>query len=56
MGDLIKENEVGGACRTHGRDKKCIRILVRKPEGKRTLGTSRRRCEDDIRMDLREME
>jgi hypothetical protein len=31
------------------------RVLVRKPEGKRPLGRLRRRCEDNIRMDLQEM-
>jgi hypothetical protein len=30
-------------------------ILVGKPEGKRPLGTPRRRWEDNIKMDLREM-
>jgi hypothetical protein len=30
-------------------------ILVGKPEGKRPLGRHRRRGEDNIRMDLREM-
>ena len=30
-------------------------ILVGKPEGKRPLGRPRRRWEDDIKMDLREM-
>jgi hypothetical protein len=30
-------------------------ILVGKPEGKRPLGRSRRRWEDNIRMDLREI-
>jgi len=30
-------------------------ILVRKPEGKRPLGKRRRRWEDNIRMDLREI-
>jgi hypothetical protein len=29
-------------------------ILVGKPEGKRPLGTPRRRCVDNIKMDLRE--
>jgi hypothetical protein len=28
--------------------------LVRKPEGKRSLGRSRHRWEDNMRMDLRE--
>ena len=30
------------------------RVLVRKPEGKRTLGRPRRSWEDNIKMDLRE--
>ena len=31
------------------------RVLVRKPEEKRPLGRPRRRWEDNIKMDLREM-
>jgi hypothetical protein len=31
------------------------RILVGRPEGKRPLGRPRRRWEDNIRMDLREL-
>jgi hypothetical protein len=31
------------------------RILVGKPEGKRPLERPRRRCEDNIKMDLREI-
>jgi hypothetical protein len=31
------------------------RVLVWKPEGKRTLGRSRLRWEDDIKMDLQEV-
>ena len=31
------------------------RVLVGKPEGKRPLGGSRRRWEDNIKMDLREV-
>jgi hypothetical protein len=31
------------------------RVLMGKPEGKRPLGRPRRRCEDGIRMDLREI-
>jgi len=30
------------------------RVLVGKPEGKRPLGRPRRRCEDNIKMDLQE--
>jgi hypothetical protein len=31
------------------------RVLVGKPEGKRSLGRPRRRWEDNIRMDLQEV-
>jgi hypothetical protein len=35
-------------------ERKAYKVLVGKPEGKRPLGRPRRRCEDGIRMDLRE--
>jgi hypothetical protein len=38
-----------------GKKRHAYRILVGKPEGKRPLGTPRRRWEDNIRMDLREI-
>ena len=31
------------------------RVLVEKPEGKRPVGRSRRRCEDNIKMDRQEV-
>jgi hypothetical protein len=37
------------------RREKCTRVLVGKPERKRPLGRPRRRWEDMIRMDLREI-
>jgi hypothetical protein len=37
-------------------ERRCVyRVLVRKPEGKRPLGRPRRRWEDDIKMDLKEV-
>jgi hypothetical protein len=39
-----------------GEIRKCIQYLFGKPEGKRPLGRPRRRWEDNIRMDLREIE
>ena len=33
----------------------CTRFLVGKPEGERPLGRPRRRWEDNIKMDLREV-
>jgi hypothetical protein len=38
-----------------GEDKKVYKVLVGKPEGKRPLGRPRRRWEDGVRMDLREI-
>jgi hypothetical protein len=38
-----------------GEERNVYRVLVGKPEGKRPLGRPRRRCEDGIRMDLREI-
>jgi hypothetical protein len=38
-----------------GEERKVFNILVGKPEGKRPMGRPRRRWEDGIRMDLREI-
>jgi hypothetical protein len=46
---------VGGACGTHGEGRRVYRVLVGRTEGKRPLGRPRRRWEDNIRMDLREI-
>ena len=48
VGGKIEKNELGGACGVH-------RVLLGKPEGKRSLGRPRRRWEDNIKMDLREV-
>ena len=53
-GGKIEKNEVGGACGAHGGGG-VHRVLVGKPEGKRPLGRPRRRWEDNIGMDLREV-
>jgi len=46
---------MGGTCSTHGGMRNIYNIFVGKPEGMRLLGRSRRRWEDNIRMDLREI-
>jgi hypothetical protein len=46
---------MGGACRAHGEMRSAYKILVGKPEGKRPLGRSRRRWEDNIKIYLREI-
>jgi hypothetical protein len=38
-----------------GEERKVYKVLVGKPEGKRPLGRSKRRWEDGVRMDLREI-
>jgi hypothetical protein len=39
----------------HGEERKVYKVLVGKPEGKGPLGRPRRRWENGIRMDLREI-
>jgi hypothetical protein len=44
---------MGRACNTNGAKRTAYRTLVRKPEGKRPLGRSRRKWDDNIKMDFR---
>jgi hypothetical protein len=44
---------MGVACSAYGEG--VNRVLVGKPEGKRPLGRPRRRCKDNITMDLQEV-
>jgi hypothetical protein len=46
---------MGTTCSTHGAKKNAYRILERNPEGKRLSGRPRRKWEDNIEMDLREI-
>jgi hypothetical protein len=46
---------MGRACSTHGAKLNACRILVGKLKGKRPLRRPRRRCVDNIKMDLREI-
>jgi hypothetical protein len=46
---------MGGACSSDEKGRCVYRDLVWKPEGKRPLGRSRRRWEDNIKIDLQEM-
>jgi hypothetical protein len=49
------EDEMGRSCSTYEKKRNAYRILVGNPEGKRPLGRPRRRWEDNIRIDLREI-
>jgi hypothetical protein len=46
---------MGRVCSTNEEKKNVYRILVGKPQGKRPLGSLRRRWVDNIKMDLREI-
>jgi hypothetical protein len=46
---------VGGTCGTNGGGGGVYRVLVGEPEGKRPLGRPRRRWEDNIKLNLREI-
>jgi hypothetical protein len=43
------------ACSTYWNDEKCIKYFGWKPKDKKSLGRTRRRWEDNIRMDLMEI-
>jgi hypothetical protein len=53
--DQVKEDEMGRACSTNGEKRNACRISVGKPEGKSPLRRPKRRWEDNIKMDLREI-
>jgi hypothetical protein len=46
---------MGGACSTYGERIDGHRILVGKNEGRRPLGTARRRWENNIKIDFQEV-
>ena len=46
---------MGGACSTYVETREVYRVLVGKPQERRQLGRSRRRWEDNIKMDLQEV-
>jgi len=46
---------MSGECTTQAGRRGVLRVLVWKPVGKRPLGRSRRRWEDNIKMDLQEV-
>jgi hypothetical protein len=48
--ELVKENEMGGACSMHGK----IKISIGKPEGRNVFRKRRCGSEDNIRIDLKE--
>jgi hypothetical protein len=55
LAQIVEKNEVGGACGTYGGGRGAYRILVERPEGRRSTGRPKRRWEDNIKMDLQEV-
>ena len=57
IGRVIKSRRMrwAGHVARKGEGRGVYRVLVGKPEGRRPLGRPRRRWEDNIRMDLREV-
>jgi hypothetical protein len=47
---------MGRACMRYGKMRNAYKIFVGNPEGKRLLGRPRRRWEDNIGMDVREID
>jgi hypothetical protein len=43
------EGEMGRACEMHGREEKCVQVLVRKWEGNRQLAGPKCRLEDNFK-------
>jgi hypothetical protein len=50
----MQEDEMGGACSTHGKDEKCVQDFCLKTSRKRAVGRPSRRWEDNIKTDLKE--
>ena len=55
---VIKSRRIGWAGRVArmGEKRGVYRVFVTKPEGKRPIGRTRRRWEDNVKMDLQEVE
>jgi hypothetical protein len=46
---------IGGLCSTHEREEKCVQKFYWKIQEMRTFRRSKRRCEDNIKLNLREI-
>jgi hypothetical protein len=53
--DQVKQDEMGRAWSTSGEKRNAYRIFMGNPEGYRPLGWPRRRWEDNIKVDLKEI-
>ena len=53
--DQISKNEMGSSCGKCGREERCIKDLVGRPEGKRILGRTGRGRENNIERDIQKL-
>jgi hypothetical protein len=51
----IKEEKIHRTCSTNGEKMNACRVLVGKPEGKRSLARPKRRRLDNIKIDIRKI-
>jgi hypothetical protein len=54
--DKMKDDEMGRVRNTYGELRNAYIILVGKPEGKIPVGNRSCRCEDNIKVDLKDVE
>jgi hypothetical protein len=55
VGGKIEKNEMGRACGAYGGGEVCAQGVGEEARGKEAIGETRRRWEDDIRMDLQDV-
>jgi hypothetical protein len=53
--DRIKEDGMGRTCSTYGEMRNALKILVGRPEVKRTVGKPQRRWKNNIKMNINEI-
>jgi hypothetical protein len=53
FGSSDQDEYEGGTCDKYGEEVRCIQVMVRKPEGKRTIGRPKHRSEYNVKMNIK---
>jgi hypothetical protein len=53
--DQSNNDKIGGAYSMHGEDENCVQILVGKPEANRPYWRHWSKCDDNIKVDVKEI-